>query len=289
MHFLEVKNLTHNYTVAGKTSYPAINNISFSLDRGEILGIIGHTGSGKSTLVSHLNGLIKPDSGQILLDGADIWEKPKEISKIRSRIGLVFQYPEYQLFEDTVYADIAYGPKNMGLSDEEINERIKLASQLLGIKTDLFEKSPFDLSGGQKRRVAIAGIIAMEPEIIVFDEPTAGLDPIGRQAIFKAIREYREKKNASVIIVSHSMEDMAAICDNVLVLNKGHVYDYGSANEIFTKAESLNRIGLNAPMIADVFKILNQKYGYNFKNVITVDEAVDMLIPLIKKEVSSDD
>lgn len=289
MHFLEVKNLTHNYTVAGKTSYPAINNISFSLDRGEILGIIGHTGSGKSTLVSHLNGLLKPDSGQILLDGADIWEKPKEISKIRSRIGLVFQYPEYQLFEDTVYADIAYGPKNMGLSDEEINERIKLASQLLGIKTDLFEKSPFDLSGGQKRRVAIAGIIAMEPEIIVFDEPTAGLDPIGRQAIFKAIREYREKKNASVIIVSHSMEDMAAICDNVLVLNKGNVYDYGSANEIFTKAESLNKIGLNAPMIADVFKILNQKYGYNFKNVITVDEAVDMLIPLIKKEVSSDD
>ena len=289
MHFLEVKNLTHNYTVAGKTSYPAINNISFSLDRGEILGIIGHTGSGKSTLVSHLNGLLKPDSGQILLDGADIWEKPKEISKIRSRIGLVFQYPEYQLFEDTVYADIAYGPKNMGLSDEEINERIKLASQLLGIKTDLFEKSPFDLSGGQKRRVAIAGIIAMEPEIIVFDEPTAGLDPIGRQAIFKAIREYREKKNASVIIVSHSMEDMAAICDNVLVLNKGNVYDYGSANEIFTKAESLNKIGLNAPMIADVFKILNQKYGYKFKNVITVDEAVDMLIPLIKKEVSSDD
>ena len=289
MHFLEVKNLTHNYTVAGKTSHPAINNISFSLDRGEILGIIGHTGSGKSTLVSHLNGLLKPDSGQILLDGADIWEKPKEISKIRSRIGLVFQYPEYQLFEDTVYADIAYGPKNMGLSDEEINERIKLASQLLGIKTDLFEKSPFDLSGGQKRRVAIAGIIAMEPEIIVFDEPTAGLDPIGRQAIFKAIREYREKKNASVIIVSHSMEDMAAICDNVLVLNKGNVYDYGSANEIFTKAESLNKIGLNAPMIADVFKILNQKYGYNFKNVITVDEAVDMLIPLIKKEVSSDD
>lgn len=289
MHFLEVKNLTHNYTVAGKTSYPAINNISFSLDRGEILGIIGHTGSGKSTLVSHLNGLLKPDSGQILLDGADIWEKPKEISKIRSRIGLVFQYPEYQLFEDTVYADIAYGPKNIGLSDEEINERIKLASQLLGIKTDLFEKSPFDLSGGQKRRVAIAGIIAMEPEIIVFDEPTAGLDPIGRQAIFKAIREYREKKNASVIIVSHSMEDMAAICDNVLVLNKGNVYDYGSANEIFTKAESLNKIGLNAPMIADVFKILNQKYGYNFKNVITVDEAVDMLIPLIKKEVSSDD
>ena len=289
MHFLEVKNLTHNYTVAGKTSYPAINNISFSLDRGEILGIIGHTGSGKSTLVSHLNGLLKPDSGQILLDGADIWEKPKEISKIRSRIGLVFQYPEYQLFEDTVYADIAYGPKNMGLSDEEINERIKLASQLLGIKTDLFEKSPFDLSGGQKRRVAIAGIIAMEPEIIVFDEPTAGLDPIGRRAIFKAIREYREKKNASVIIVSHSMEDMAAICDNVLVLNKGNVYDYGSANEIFTKAESLNKIGLNAPMIADVFKILNQKYGYNFKNVITVDEAVDMLIPLIKKEVSSDD
>lgn len=289
MHFLEVRNLTHNYTVAGKTSHPAINNISFSLDRGEILGIIGHTGSGKSTLVSHLNGLLKPDSGQILLDGVDIWEKPKEISKIRSRIGLVFQYPEYQLFEDTVYADIAYGPKNMGLTDEVINGRIIEAAQLLGIGTELFDKSPFDLSGGQKRRVAISGIIAMEPEIIVFDEPTAGLDPVGRQAIFKAIRDYRAKKNSSVIIVSHSMEDMAALCDNILVLNDGSVYNYGTAHEVFSSAESLSKISLNVPMITDVFNLLNKKYNYDFKNIITVDDAVNALIPLINKGGSFND
>lgn len=283
MHFLEVENLTHCYNVVGKVSHPAINNISFGIDRGEILGIIGHTGSGKSTLVSHLNGLLKPDSGRILLDGVDIWEKPKEISKIRSKIGLVFQYPEYQLFEDTVYADISFGPKNMGLSTEEIDLRIKNAAKLLGIKTELFDKSPFDLSGGQKRRVAIAGVVAMEPEIIVFDEPTAGLDPVGRAAIFSAIRDYRDTKNASVIIVSHSMEDMAAICDNILVLNSGSVYDYGSAKEIFSKYESLSKISLNVPMISLVFKELNEKYGFNFDNVITVDEAVDVLLPLLKK------
>ena len=232
MHFLEVKNLTHNYTVAGKTSYPAINNISFSLDRGEILGIIGHTGSGKSTLVSHLNGLLKPDSGQILLDGADIWEKPKEISKIRSRIGLVFQYPEYQLFEDTVYADIAYGPKNMGLSDEEINERIKLASQLLGIKTDLFEKSPFDLSGGQKRRVAIAGILAMKPDVLVLDEPAAGMNPQETAELTDTIRRIRDEFDMTVLLIEHDMSLVSGLCDELTVLNFGTTLAQGNTEEV---------------------------------------------------------
>ncbi len=283
MHFLEVTDLSHNYSVADKNSKPAINNISFSLKKGEILGIIGHTGSGKSTLVSHLNGLLKPDSGKILLDGVDIWEKPKEISKIRTRVGLVFQYPEYQLFEETVYADIAFGPKNMGLDSVEIDKRIRRSAELLGFGEELFEKSPFDLSGGQKRRVAIAGVVAMEPELIVFDEPTAGLDPVGRQAIFKAIKDYRSNRKASVIIVSHSMEDMAAVCDKILVLNKGTVYDFGTTKEVFSKVKQLKSIGLNVPMITEVFLNLKAKYGIESEGIITVDEAEQYLLSLLKE------
>ncbi len=283
MSFLEVKNLTHTYSVASKDKLAAINNVSFSLEKGEILGIIGHTGSGKSTLVSHLNGLLKADSGQIMLNGRDIWENPKEISKIRSKIGLVFQYPEYQLFEETVYEDIAFGPKNMGISAEEINIKINKAASLLGFDNTLFDKSPFDLSGGQKRRVAIAGVVAMEPEIIVFDEPTAGLDPVGRQAIFKAINDYRKNNEAAVIIVSHSMEDMAAICDKILVLNKGSVHSYGNAKEIFSDAKALKAIGLNVPLITQVFLNLREKYGFGLSNIITVKEALDFILPELSK------
>ncbi len=289
MHFLEVSNLSHNYSVADKNSKPAINNISFSLDKGEILGIIGHTGSGKSTLVSHLNGLLKPDSGKVLLDGVDIWEKPKEISKIRTRVGLVFQYPEYQLFEETVYADIAFGPKNMGLCQDEIDLRIKRSAKLLGFGEELFKKSPFDLSGGQKRRVAIAGVVAMEPELIVFDEPTAGLDPVGRQAIFKAIKDYRSNNKASIIIVSHSMEDMAAVCDKILVLNKGSVFDFGTAKKIFSKVEQLKSIGLNVPMVSEIFMCLKDRYGIDSKGIITVDEAEQFLLTLIRERRRSYD
>lgn len=284
MHFLEVENLTYSYKDSGKNSYAAIENISFSLERGEILGIIGHTGSGKSTLVSHLNGLLKADSGRILLDGNDIWEKPKRISEIRSRIGLVFQYPEYQLFEETVYKDIAFGPSNMKLDDDEIDRRIRTSAELLGFGEELFDKSPFDLSGGQKRRVAIAGVVAMKPEILVFDEPTAGLDPVGRQAIFKAIKDYRTENNAAVIIVSHSMEDMAEICDKIIVLNKGTVYDYGTAKEVFSKSDSLKSIGLNVPMVSQVFAILKEKYGYDSDGIITVDEAVSSLLSALKEK-----
>ncbi len=284
MHFLQVENLSHSYSVADTDIKPAINNISFNLDRGEILGIIGHTGSGKSTLVSHLNGLLKPQSGRILFNGKDIWDNPKEISKIRAKIGLVFQYPEYQLFEERVYDDIAFGPKNLGLTPEEIELRINKTARLLGFGSELFDKSPFDLSGGQKRRVAIAGVMAMEPEIIVFDEPTAGLDPAGRQAVFKAISDYRTQNNASVIIVSHSMEDMANICDKILVLNQGAVYSYGTTREIFSKTDELKSIGLNVPLISEVFISLKEKYGIESDSIITVDDAVNFLLPLLSKK-----
>ena len=283
MHFLEVENLTHSFSVAGKNKFAAINNVSFSLEKGEILGIIGHTGSGKSTLVSHLNGLLKPESGEIRINGENIWQNPKEISKIRFKVGLVFQYPEYQLFEETVYDDIAYGPKNMDLSNEEIDIRIRNSAELLGFGAELFDKSPFDLSGGQKRRVAIAGIVAMQPELLVFDEPTAGLDPQGRQAIFKAIKDYRKDNAASVIVVSHSMEDMALLCDKILVLNEGEVFAFGKTEEIFSKAEELKKIGLNVPMISSVFAELRSKYGIESENIITVASAHAFLRELLAK------
>ena len=283
MHFLEVKNLTHDYTVAGSRAFHAINNISFTMEKGEILGIIGHTGSGKSTLVSHLNGLLKPTDGQILLEGKDIWENPKEISKIRSRVGLVFQYPEYQLFEETVYSDIAFGPKNMGLDTDEIDLRIKESAALLGFGSELFERSPLDLSGGQKRRVAIAGIISMKPELIVFDEPTAGLDPQGRTTIFTAIRDYREKYNASVIVVSHSMEDMAMLCDKILVLNKGSVFDYGPATEIFSRYDELRSIGLNVPAVTEVLIKLESEFGISLEKAITTDKAEEIILAALKE------
>lgn len=289
MHFLQVENLTHSYSVAEKNSKPAINNISFNLERGEILGIIGHTGSGKSTLVSHLNGLLKPDSGRILLDGKDIWENPKDISKVRAKIGLVFQYPEYQLFEESVYKDIAFGPNNLGFSAEEIDKRIKGASELLGISEELFQKSPFDLSGGQKRRVAIAGVVAMEPELIIFDEPTAGLDPEGRRAVLKSICEYRHNKNAAVIIVSHSMEEMAKVCDKILVMNNGSLFSFGQTSEVFANVNKLKDIGLDVPIITQVFLSLNEKYNLCAKNILTVEEAVKFLLPLISKGGSLDD
>ena len=243
MSFLTVENLTHIYGSSEKSSRAAINDISFSLEKGKILGIIGHTGSGKSTLVSHLNGLIKPTSGRILIDGEDIWSNPKEIKKIRARVGLVFQYPEYQLFEETVFEDIAFGPKNLGVSEESLDSVVKSAASLMKVGDDILNKSPFDLSGGQKRRVAIAGVLAMEPEIVVFDEPTAGLDPEGRETIFKAISDYQRHKNATVIIVSHSMEDIAAICDKVLVLSKGRVAMFDSTDKVFARCDELKALG----------------------------------------------
>ena len=282
MSVLEVKNLTHTYD--GNTPYmhDAVKNVSFSIEKGEIIGIIGHTGSGKSTLVQHLNGLLKPSDGEILLDNKNIWENPKNIRAIRSRVGLVFQYPEYQLFEDTVYKDIAFGPKNMGLTEQEISIRIKEICELVGIKDEYLEKSPFDLSGGEKRRVAIAGVMAMQPEIIIFDEPVAGLDPFGRASVVKMIDDYSKKYNATVLIISHNMEDMALIADKLLVMNKGELALFDTTENVFRQHEYLKSIGLNVPMVTQIMLSLREK-GINIPDdIFTVEKAVDYLMTFVK-------
>ncbi|MBR3908713.1 MAG: energy-coupling factor transporter ATPase [Clostridia bacterium] len=277
MSILEVKNLTHTY--GGNTPFinDAVRDVSFSVDEGEIVGIIGHTGSGKSTLVQHLNGLLKPTNGEIFIEEQNIWEKPKEIRKVRSKVGLVFQYPEYQLFEETVYADIGFGPKNMGLSGEELDKRIRETCKIIGVKDEFLEKSPFDLSGGEKRRVAIAGVLAMNPKIIVFDEPTAGLDPKGREDIIDVIYKYREATNATVIIISHNMEDMAQITDKLLVMNKGALAMCDKTENIFKQGDALREMGLNSPIVTRVFDQL-KKQGIDLPDdVFTVERAVEVL------------
>ena len=276
MSVLEVKNLTHTY--GGNTPFvnDAVKGVSFTAEKGEIIGIIGHTGSGKSTLVQHLNGLLKPTSGEILLDGVNIWENPKEIRKVRSKVGLVFQYPEYQLFEETVFKDIAFGPKNMGLKEEEIDRRVREAASFVGISEKQLQVSPFDLSGGQKRRVAIAGVIAMEPEVLILDEPTAGLDPVGRAEILDNIERYRKAKNATIMMVSHSMEDVARLTDRLLVMNGSHLAMDASPSEVFTHAEELVEMGLNIPQVTQVFLKLREK-GISVQPVYTIDQAVEML------------
>lgn len=277
MSFLKVENLTHVYGSGVNGSKAAIKNISFSVDRGDVLGIIGHTGSGKSTLVTHLNGLMKATDGKIYLDGEDIWQNPKDIKKIRSRVGLVFQYPEYQLFEENVYHDIAFGPSNLGAEGEELDSAVREAAALMKIHPSLLEKSPFDLSGGEKRRVAIAGVLAMKPELVVFDEPTAGLDPIGRDTIFKAISDYREKYNATVIIVSHSMEDIAAVTNKVLVLNDGEVALFGTTEKVFSDAKCLKELGLGIPLVTEVFAKIKNQIPDIKGNPLTVDDAVSLI------------
>ena len=237
----------------------ALDNISVSFERGKITGLIGHTGSGKSTLVNLLNGINKPTAGKVYLSGEDIWAKPKEIAKIRYRVGLVMQYPEYQLFDETVREDIAFAPRNLRLSKEEISERVSEAAKLTGLTDDLLDKSPFELSGGQKRRAAIAGILAMRPEVLVLDEPAAGLDPRGRREILGSLREYVDKNNASIILVSHSMEDMAYYCDNVVVMSKAKIFAEGSVDEIFSRADDLSEIGLDVPMISKIATNLKKR------------------------------
>ena len=277
MAILEVKNLTHTYSENSAFVNDAVKDISFTVEKGEIIGIIGHTGSGKSTLVQHLNGLLKPTDGIVLFDNEDIWANPKEIRKIRSKVGLVFQYPEYQLFEETVYEDIAFGPKNMGLSGDELKNRVTEICEIVGVKPEYFEKSPFDLSGGEKRRVAIAGVMAMRPEIIVFDEPTAGLDPSGRENVMKTIKDYRIATGATVIIISHSMEDMAVIADRILVMNKGELYMFDTVEKVFSRGEELKSIGLNVPIVTRVFQCLKASGVDIDANVFTVKRAIEVL------------
>ena len=269
---LEAKNLTYIYSAGTPFEHKALDSISFSVERGEFIGIIGHTGSGKSTLMQQLNGLLKPTSGTVLLDGQDIWSDKKLTRQARFRVGLVFQYPEYQLFEETVYKDIAFGPKNMGLSAEEVDRRVREAAGFVGLTEQQLEVSPFDLSGGQKRRVAIAGVIAMEPEVLILDEPTAGLDPVGRSEILGNIRAYRRAKNATIMMVSHSMEDVARLTDRLLVLNGSKLAMDAPPAQVFTHAEELTQMGLNIPQVTQVFLEL-KKLGLDVKNVYTIDQA----------------
>ena len=269
---LEVKNLTYIYSAGTPFEHKALDDISFSVERGEFIGIIGHTGSGKSTLMQQLNGLLKPTSGTVLLDGQDIWLDKKLTRQARFRVGLVFQYPEYQLFEETVYKDIAFGPKNMGLSPEEVDRRVREAAGFVGLTEQQLEVSPFDLSGGQKRRVAIAGVIAMEPEVLILDEPTAGLDPVGRSEILGNIQSYRKAKNATIMMVSHSMEDVARLTDRLLVMNGSKLAMDAPPAQVFTHAEELTQMGLNIPQVTQVFLEL-KKLGLDVKNVYTIDQA----------------
>jgi len=276
---LEVKNLNHIYGIGTPFEHVALQDVSFSVEKGEFIGIIGHTGSGKSTLIQHLNGLLKPTSGSVLLDGKDIWSDKKLTRESRFRVGLVFQYPEYQLFEETVYKDIAFGPKNMGLSEEEIDSRVKEAAGFVGITQEQLTASPFDLSGGQKRRVAIAGVIAMKPEVLILDEPTAGLDPEGREEILKNIDDYRRAKNATIMMVSHSMSDVARLTDRLLVMNDARLVMDGTPREVFANAQALLDMGLDIPEITKVFLLL-QKHGIAVDQVYTIEQAVQVLCSL---------
>lgn len=273
---LEVKNLNYVYSIGTPFEHKALDNVNFALNRGEFVGVIGHTGSGKSTLMQQLNGLLKPTSGQVLLDGVDIWSDKKLTRQARFRVGLVFQYPEYQLFEETVYKDIAFGPKNMGLSADEIDRRVREAASLVGLTEKHLEKSPFDLSGGQKRRVAIAGVIAMEPEVLILDEPTAGLDPVGRADILGEIENYRKSKNATIMMVSHSMEDVARMTDRLLVLKGSQLMMNDTPANVFSRAEELMEMGLSIPQVTKVFLEL-KKLGVNVENVYTIAQAVEAL------------
>lgn len=283
MAILETQNLTYKYSVGTPFEKVAIEDISISVEKGDFIGIIGHTGSGKSTLVQHLNGLLKPTSGTILLDGKDIHSDKNFTRQARFKVGLCFQYPEYQLFENTVYEDIAFGPKNMKLSKEEIKERVLRAAEFVGVRNDMLQKSPFDLSGGEKRRVAIAGVMAMQPEILILDEPSAGLDPKGRKVISEMIEQYRKNTGSTVIVVSHSMEDVAESADKVLVMNKGKVEYFASVDEVFPNAEHLVEIGLNVPEITKVFLAL-KKQGYDVRtDIYSVNEAKAELLRLFKE------
>ena len=281
---LELKNLSYVYGTGTPFEKTAVNNLSLSIEKGEFIGIMGHTGSGKSTLVQMLNGLMKPTSGQVLLDGEDIWANPKDIRKIRFKVGMVFQYPEYQLFEETVAKDIAFGPTNMGKSGAELEKAVNDAARFTGLKDELLEKSPFDLSGGEKRRAAIAGVIAMNPEVLVLDEPTAGLDPMGRDVLLSQIVQYHKERKNTVILVSHSMEDIARFADKIIVMNKSNLVMFDKTKEVFSKGRELEKIGLRVPQITKIMLELREK-GFNVpEGILTVDEAMDCISSLLDKE-----
>lgn len=284
MAFLVCDNLEYLYSVGTPFETAAISNVSISVDKGELIGVIGHTGSGKSTLIQHLNGLLEPHKGKVILNDRDIWTKEnrKNIRQVRFAVGLCFQYPEYQIFEETVFKEIAFGPKQMGLDEDEIARRVRRSMEFVGIDSSLEEKSPFDMSGGQKRRVAIASIIAMQPEVLILDEPCAGLDPKGRDRILSMIKSYQKEMGNTVIIVSHSMEDVAKLCSRVIVMNKGNVAMQGSVDEVYSRGEELKAMGLNVPEVTDIFLKLKAS-GVDCKtNIYTVEQGVAELERLMK-------
>jgi energy-coupling factor transport system ATP-binding protein len=281
MSIIKTENLTYLYSPGTVFEKAAINDINLEIEEGAFIGLIGHTGSGKSTLIQHFNGLLRPTAGKIWIGGEDMWAKPKEIRRFRFKVGLVFQYPEYQLFEETVYKDIAFGPGNMGLAEEEVRERVHYAAALVGLAEDLLEKSPFELSGGQKRRVAIAGVIAMEPEVLILDEPTAGLDPRGRDMILDMVRRYHAEKRNTVLLVSHSMEDIAKYTPKVLVMNKAGIYSYDRVESIFAKADQLERLGLSVPQVTKICMSLAAR-GFDVPpDIYTVADAKRHLLKLL--------
>ena len=281
---IEVRHLTHTYSVGTPFQRDAVHDVSFTVEKGEFLGIIGHTGSGKSTLIQHLNGLLAPTSGEILLSGKNIWAEPKKIRSVRFRVGLVFQYPEYQLFEETVYKDISFGPKNMGLDEGEVDRRVREAARFVGLRDDQLEKSPFELSGGQKRRVAIAGVIAMEPRVLILDEPTAGLDPVGVESILGNIRDYHQSNNATIILVSHSMEEVARTVDRLVVVNDGRIPFQGPPRAVFRHGAELERMGLGVPQMTRVFSRLRAMGVDIDASVYTIPQAKETILRRLREK-----
>ena len=288
MNVIETKNLTYTYGAGTPFSKTAIEDVNIAIKKGEFIGLIGHTGSGKSTLIQQLNGLLRPTSGTVLLNGKDIWEKKKEIRKVSFQVGMVFQYPEYQLFEDTVIKDIGFGPRNMGLSQDEVNQRVMQAVDFVGLDHALLEKSPFDLSGGEKRRAAIAGVIAMDPDVLVLDEPTAGLDPQGRDHLLSQIKAYHKQRQNTVILVSHSMEDIARVADRVLVMNESKVFLFDETAKVFSHAKELEQIGLRVPQVTKIMMKLHEN-GYPVDPaVFTLEQAVKEILPLVQRGAAND-
>ena len=277
---LEIKNLSHVYSAGTPFQHAALHDVSLCIERGEFIGLIGHTGSGKSTLIQHLNGLLKPTSGKVLFQGEDIWKDVKFTRETRYHVGLVFQYPEYQLFEETVYKDVAFGPKNMGLDDGEIDRRVRQSVQAVGLSADVLEKSPFALSGGQKRRVAIAGVMAMEPEVLILDEPTAGLDPRGCEDILSLLRRYHTQRGSTVVLVSHSMEEIARNAQRIIVLDKGVVRMQGTPAEVFARARELEAVGLDVPQVTKIAHALHEKGVAIDPAVYTVEALRQQLLAL---------
>ena len=287
-NIIKTEGLNYVYSEGTPYEHRAISDVNIEIEKGSFVGLIGHTGSGKSTLIQHLNGLLKPTAGKIFIDGEDLWANPKDIRRFRFKVGLVFQYPEHQLFEETVRRDIAFGPKNMGLSDEEVEARVLEAAKHTGLTEDYLEKSPFELSGGEKRRVAIAGVLAMRPEVLILDEPTAGLDPKGREFILSEIKAYHEKTGATIILVSHSMEDVARFASHVLIMNHSKVAMFGKTREIFKRVDELCEIGLEVPQISRVFAKLREKGIDVPDSVLTVAEAKEAMLKLLDKGGNSD-